>query len=328
MIITKTPLRISLCGGATDLPEFYLKHGGAVVSFAINKYIYISVNPKFDGGIRASYSITENVETAQQLKHDIIAMSLIEYGINSIEVVSISDIPGQGSGLGSSSSFAVGLDVALRKYNGISLNHHPSTFAESAYRTERELCEHPVGKQDHYAAAYGGLRFYLFNKDDTVIVNPIYLRTDKLFHLESNLLLFWTGATRHADRILTDQGNRLREDPAVGNFAIQMKYNAISLFNSLNHNDISEVGEFLHANWMLKKELALGISTKVIDDYYFKAMEAGASGGKLCGAGGSGFLLFYAEKNKHSDIEKALGLRRVMFKIANEGSKVIYEDTP
>jgi D-glycero-alpha-D-manno-heptose-7-phosphate kinase len=308
------------------MSEFYLKHGGAVVSFAINKFITIMVNPKFDGGVRVSYSITENVDEPEQLKHDIVREMLKEYMTRSCEVVSVSDIPGQGSGLGSSSSFAVGLDLAMRRHIGISVNVHPGYFAEHAYKVERFLCQHPVGKQDHYAAAYGGLHYYHFNQDESVTVEPITLSENNRRLMVYNMLLFWVGKTRQADTILLEQAKRLQDSKSAKANAMQMMTDAMALQASINNNDISSIGEYLHDNWMMKKELASGISNPIIDEYYQKAMDAGASGGKLCGAGGSGFLLFYADPHYHQAIEKALGLRRVMFDICDEGSKVIYED--
>jgi D-glycero-alpha-D-manno-heptose-7-phosphate kinase len=307
------------------MPEFYRNHGGAVVSFAINKYIYVMVNKKFSGGIRVSYSITENVGEPDQLKHDIVREALKEFKTNGIEVVSVADITGQGSGLGSSSSFAVGLTLALRRYNDLSLNYHPSTFAETAYHIERDLCGHPVGKQDHYAAAYGGLKFYQFNKDETVTVQPVRMKEDVRDLMQSRMLLFWLGTTRHANRILTEQANGLNNG-STEDIAQQLLGNAIALFEELSKGNIDLVGQYLYYNWHFKKQLALGISNKEIDNYYDMALEAGAIGGKLCGAGGSGFLLFYADNKYHNDIEKALGLRRVPFQICDEGSQVIYED--
>jgi len=327
MIITKTPLRISLVGGGTDIPEFYQRHGGAVISMAIDKYIYVSVNKKFDDGVRVSYSITENVNSVEELKHDIVRETLKLFQVyDGIEIVSVADIPGGGSGLGSSSAFAVGLNYALRRYTGRSVNYHPSTFAESAYSVERELCGHPVGKQDHYAASYGGFRYYQFNKDDTVFVSPIRLTNDKRDELMSKLMLFWIGKTRHANKILAEQARAIKENSAVEANACAMYDCAINLHNDLINNDVSRVGQLLDKNWKLKKQLAMGITTKEIDIYYDMAMEAGAEGGKLCGAGGSGFLLFYAPVEKHKDIEQVLGLRRVPFGINNIGATIVYDE--
>jgi len=326
MIITKTPLRISLVGGGTDLPEFYKQYGGAVVSFAIDKYIYVMLNKKFDGGVRVSYSVTENVNEPEMLKHDLVREALSQFETNGVEVVSVADIPGGGTGLGSSSSFSVGLILALNKYLGNPTNRHPCVLADSAYYLERILCGHPVGKQDHYAAAYGGLNFYQFNKDGTVTTIPIHLNETNFNMLQFNMLLFWVGKTRHADRILKDQARGLKDDPMVYEDAMAMKNLAVGLHSDLQNNNIASVGTFIGLNWQLKKNLALGIAPKEIKIYCDKAMEAGASGIKLCGAGGSGFLLAYAPYEYHNDIEKAVGLRRVPFKICNEGAQVIYDD--
>ena len=331
MIITKTPLRISLVGGGTDLPEFYSQYGGAVVSFAIDKYIYVMLSKKFDGGVRVSYSITENVNEPEMLKHDIVREALtqfktVENKSTNVEVVSIADIPGGGTGLGSSSSFSVGLLLALNKYYGHPTNRHPADLAHNAYRLERELCKHPVGQQDHFAAAYGGFNFFQFNKDGTVVTIPIRLSEPNLGMMQHNMMLFWAGKTRHADKILKDQARGLRDDPFVYENSMAMKNLAIGLNGDLQKDNIASIGTFIGLNWQLKKDLALGIAPKEIRNYYDAAMEAGASGGKLCGAGGSGFLLFYAPHEYHAAIEKAVGLRLVPFKISNEGAQVIYDD--
>jgi len=326
MIITKTPLRVSLVGGSTDMVEFYSRYGGAVVSFAVDKYIYVMLSKKFDGGFRVSYSITENVNEPEMLKHDIVREALIEQKVNGVEVVSIADIPGGGTGLGSSSSFAVGLALALDVYKGIPTNRHPCELAEKAYHLERELCGHPVGKQDHYAAAYGGFNFFYFHNDGMVTVQPIRLSEANFGLMQHNMMLFWVGKTRQADAILEHQAKGLKDDPFVYENAIAMKNLAVGLNDDLQKDNISSLGTFIGLNWQLKKELAMGIAPKEIKILHGKAMEAGASGGKLLGAGGSGFLLFYAPYEYHADIEKAVGLRRVQFKISNEGAQVIYDD--
>ena len=326
MIITRTPLRVSLVGGGTDLPEFFRQFGGAVVSFAIDKYIYVMLNKKFDGGVRVSYSITENVDEPEMLKHDLVREALKTFDIGGVEISSVADIPGGGTGLGSSSSFSVGLTLALWRYVGQSTNRHPCVLADSAYYLERVLCGHPVGKQDHYAAAYGGLKYYQFMKDDTVIVQPIKLSETNLGMLQHNMMLFWVGKTRHADTILKDQAKGLKNNPLVYDNAMAMKNLAVRLNDDLQKDNIASVGTYIGLNWQLKKDLALGVAPKEIKNYYNAAMEAGASGGKLCGAGGSGFLLFYAPYEYHAAIEKAVGLRLVPFKISDEGAQVIYDD--
>jgi D-glycero-alpha-D-manno-heptose-7-phosphate kinase len=314
MIITRTPLRISLVGGGTDMPAFYERHGGACVSMAIDKYIYITFNRKFDTQIRLSYSKTEVVDRASQLKHDI-ARSCLE-GIKGVEIASISDIPSEGSGLGSSSSFTVGLINAIK--------HFPSAkmLAEFAYLIEIR-CGHHCGKQDHYAAAYGGLNHYRFNKDGSTCITPL-LAFEEKDELQERFMLFWTGKTRQASKILKQQALNVAENGIAEYAALDMRDLANDLSTSLQNGDIEGVGKFLHENWQLKKKLAPGITDTWIDDIYDKAMEAGATGGKICGAGGGGFLLLFAEPQYHASIEKTVGLRRIPFKIEEEGSRVIY----
>jgi len=314
MIITRTPLRISLCGGGTDLPQFYERHGGACVSFAISKYVYVTVNQKFDTQIRLSYSKTENVRKASQLKHDIARACL--QGMAGLEITSVSDIPGEGTGLGSSSSFAVGLLNAL--------HHIPGTgnLAEMAYLAELG-CGHGAGKQDFYAAAYGGLHLFQFHKDGSVCAEPLITNGD-ILELQDYFLLFWTGKTRRASKILHQQAINISQDGTAEFAALDMRDLALDLARELRDGNIEAVGPFLNENWALKKKLAPGISDVWIDDVYEKAMEAGATGGKICGAGGGGFLLLFAEPKYHAAIELTVGMRRIFFEIEEEGSKVIY----
>lgn len=315
-----------MVGGGTDLAEFYKQHGGAVVSFAIDKYIYIMLNKHFGGGFRVSYSETENVDNVEDIKHDIVREALKAYDVSDVEIISCADVPGVGTGLGSSSSFAVGLTLAIWTHMRQSANLHPGVFAEKAYYLEHVLCGHPVGKQDHYAAAYGGFNYFQFNRDNTVSTQPVRLgeRNYEMFH--HNMMLFRVGKTRQADTILTQQALRLRDDPLVIENAIAMKNLAVGLNEDLQKDYISSIGTYIGMNWQLKRDLAIGISPKEISILYDKAMEAGASGGKLCGAGGSGYLLFYAPNKYHNAIEKAVGLERTPFNISNEGAKVIYKD--
>jgi len=315
-----------LVGGGTDMTEFYTQFGGAVVSMGIDKYVYVILNKRFEGGVRVSYSITENVAEPEMLKHDIAREALSQFEINGVEVVSVADIPGGGTGLGSSSSFSVGLILALNKYHGYPTNKHPNMLAESAYYLERTLCKHMVGKQDHYAAAYGGFNYFQFNKDGDVITVPIRLSEANYGMLQHNMMLFWVGKTRHADTILKDQAKGLKDNPMVYEDAMAMKNLAYGLHSDLQKDIITSVGTFIGLNWQLKKNLAMGIAPKEIRNYCDKAMEAGASGVKLCGAGGSGFILAYAPYEYHAAIEKAVGLRLVPFKISKEGAQIIYDD--
>lgn len=300
------------------MPEFYVNHGpGAVVSFTIDKYIYVSVNPRFEDGIRVSYSITEDVPTPDLLKHDIVRETLKMTGMtNHVEVTSVADIPGKGSGLGSSSAFAVGLLMAIQPARGHAL-------AEGAYLIERTLCKKPVGKQDHFASAIGGMNLIRFMEWGQVSHSPI---TGIPPHkIEEKCLLLYTGITRKSKDILHSQGVNLATNPDAIASAQRMAMMALDLYNDLqNGND--NIGEFLHKNWELKKKLTGKVSTPDLDLIYRSARAVGAEGGKLCGAGGGGFFLFYADPAKHADIIEATGLRHVPFKIDTEGSKVIYAD--
>ena len=324
MIITKTPLRLSLFGGGTDLPEFYTRRPGAVVSFAINKYIYVSVNEKFDGRTRVSYSKTEDVDEPWKLEHDLARETMGYYGLKGLEITSVSDIPGEGSGLGSSSAFTVGLVTALMHKLRGDIKTHPSYYAQMAYDIERNGCDHSVGKQDHYAAAFGGLHYYQFNPDGSVNAELIHL-TEKLRHfLEGNVMLFWTGRTRKADTILKEQADRLakKETIAYGEFLAGYAQEARNL---LEDGKFDKIGLLMDWAWKYKKELT-NVSDEEIDMIYSRAKLSGALGGKICGAGGGGFLMLIADPVDQSAIENAVGLRRVRFCIEECGSRVIYND--
>lgn len=310
MIITRTPLRISLCGGGTDVPAFYEKTPGAVVSFAINKYVYISVNRKFDGRFRVSYSQTENVNSVEEIQHLIVRNVLENSRVkNGLEIVSMADIPGSGTGLGSSSAFTVGLINAV---DGLFREREYSAgpLAEIAFSIERKSNPN-IGKQDAYASAFGGFNMFGF-KGNNVGRIPLFLPS----YCEDSFLLLYTGITRPSDDLLRAQKNSLEGDGLeIGK---EMAYLAETF-------DINDIGYYLRQNWELKKLLHGGISSQQIDDWYYVGIRNGAEGGKLCGAGGGGFMLFYAPPDAHDRIVKATGLRRVDFKVEYEGSKVIYE---
>lgn len=324
MIITRTPLRISLCGGGTDMPAFYSVHGGAVVSFTIDKYMYVSVNRKFDGRIRLSYSRTENVESPGQLKHDLARTCLQVFDEHGLEITSVADIPGAGSGLGSSSAFTVGLLLALSELQAKSCGWSPKSLAEMAYIVEHWLCGHETGKQDQYAAAYGGFHFYEFCPNGHVRVMPFDLPEDEMAYLGDRLMLFWTGKTRKAAPILTQQSTHLAINQDHIETARIMRGLADQLRNDLCAHRLENIGVTLNSGWMLKKQLADGISNTWIDEIYHRALVAGAQGGKICGAGGGGFLLLWAEPNAQPEVERAVGLRRVPFRFEGNGSSVIY----
>lgn len=313
MIISRTPLRISLVGGATDTPAFYSKHVGCVVNFAINKYIYISVNKKFDGKIRVSYFKTENVESIDDLQHDLVRESLRYFKyVDGVEITSVSDIPGKGSGLGSSSAFTVGLANALNYVLP------PRILAERAFEIEANFCHHEIGKQDVYSSAYGGMNFMVF-RGGNVEVKPLY-HSDEM---QKHFLLLWTGLTRPAGDILKEQAKNFNtgETSAIGIKMADLAYKFHTEY--VAGMSLPRMGGFMQENWELKKKLAL-VSSPQIDEWYALGMKNGAHGGKLCGAGGGGFMFFIAPPEKHNLICQETGLRKVDFRIETRGSEVIY----
>ncbi|ABY36928.1 MAG TPA: GHMP kinase [Chloroflexus aurantiacus] len=324
MIISRTPLRVSFVGGGSDLPAFYRHEPGAVVSTAINKYIYITVNEKFDHQIRASYSITEIVERVDDLKHQLIREALRLVGrMHAIEITSISDIPSQGTGLGSSSTYTVGLLNALYAFIGRFAG--AERLAREACFIEIDRCGSPIGKQDQYIAAYGGFQFIQFNPDETVFVDPIICRADTKQLLQQRLLMMYTGATRSASDVLREQSANTERDETRRQHVRRMVALAHDLRVALHNDDLDAFGEILHEGWMRKRELASGISSSQIDLWYERARAAGAIGGKILGAGGGGFLLLYAPEERHETIKAALPeLRHVPIRFEPQGSKIIY----
>ena len=324
MIISRTPLRISFAGGGSDLPAFYRDEPGAVTSTAIDKYIYITVNRKFDHKIRASYSVTEMVDSVDELKHELIRESLRLVGLGGgIEITSISDIPSQGTGLGSSSSYTVGLLNALHAYKGQHVG--AERLAQEACQIEIDICGKPIGKQDQYIAAYGGLQHIQFNPDGNVFVDPVICLPDRKRELQRRLLLLYTGLTRSTDKILAEQTRNTKNDEDRRQALRSMVKLAQELRDALAANDLGSFGETLHQGWQRKKEMASGISSSRIDEWYERARQHGAVGGKITGAGGGGFLLLYAAPERHEHIVRALPeLRPVSFRFEPQGSKIIY----
>jgi D-glycero-alpha-D-manno-heptose-7-phosphate kinase len=323
MIISRTPLRMSFVGGGSDLPVFYRRHGGAVVSTAVNQFVYITVNPKFDDRIRVSYSKTEEAPTVNRIKHPLVRESLKLLGIaGGVEITSIADIPGKGSGLGSSSAFTVGLLQALHAHAG--RHAGAEQLAREACAIEIERCGEPIGKQDQYAAAFGGLNFIEFNPDDSVRVEPIICRRETLEELQQNILVLYTGITRSASAILKDQQAALATEKRKQTVTRHLVELAHTLRRELQQNRASSFGEIIHEGWRLKKSLARNISSDVIDDWYARARKAGAVGGKLLGAGTGGFLLFYAPPERQAAITAALKLRRMPFCFEPQGSRIIF----
>ena len=323
MIISRTPLRISFLGGGSDLPVFYRRFGGAVVSTTINQFVYITINKKFDEKIRVSYSRTEEARSIERIRHPLVreAMKLLDIQ-GGVEITSIADIPARGTGLGSSSSFTVGLLHVLHAY----AERHASAeqLAREASLIEIERCGEPIGKQDQYAAAFGGLNFIQFHPDDSVTVEPIICKRDTLRQLQDQMLILYTGLTRSASGILRDQHSGLLSQKRKQNVMRRMVELAHQLRGQLQQNRIDGFGELLHEGWCLKKGLAPGISSEKLNHWYAAARKAGAAGGKLLGAGAGGFFMFAAPPERHEAIARAVGLRRVDFRFEPQGSRIIF----
>lgn len=323
MIISRTPLRASFFGGGSDFQDYYKNGYGSVLSTTIDKYIYMTVNKKFDDLIRVSYSKTELVDSVDKVEHNIIREALKIAEIDKgIDIVYMGDVPlgSAGIGLASSSALAVGILNALFAYKG---EHVSAEFlAQKACQIEIEILKNPIGKQDQYAVAYGGFNNYRFNLDGNVFVNPLVCKKETKYQLNKNLLLFYTGITRVSSSILLEQKKKIVDtsryiDKLVNLTEIAQK--------ELIKNNLSIFGELLHEGWLIKKELASGISNAQIDKYYELARRAGALGGKILGAGGGGFLLLYVNEEKQSVVRQALGeLREIPFEFEPQGSKIIY----
>ena len=324
MIISRTPLRISFVGGGSDLAAFYRKYGGAVISTAIDKYVFVNVNKKFDNGIRVAYSKTEEVTSVDQIEHPLVRAAMKHLKIEGgVEITTIADIPSKGTGLGSSSSFTVGLLHALNAYMGRYVSN--AQLGGDSCHIEIELCGEPIGKQDQYAAAYGGFNLIEFKPDDSVIVSPVICDRAKLRELEGNILVFYTGITRSASALLRQQSEGLASDTDKQRAMKRMVELAYLMRDELHRNNIDAFGEILHENWMLKKSIIRGASTTDIDDWYEKARRAGASGGKILGAGAGGFLLIYASRESHESIKSALHmLRPISMGFEPLGSRIIF----
>ncbi len=321
MIISKTPLRISFCGGGTDIGDYYEKYGGAVTSTTIDTYMYIIVNDRFDGDIRLGYSQTEIIDHVDKIKHPLLREGMKASGVTSkVEILSMADIPSKGSGLGGSSSFVVGLLNALHSFKGEfkSVDY----LAKKACELEIGLLNEPIGKQDQYASAFGGLNHIQFNKNESVFVDPIICSKETKKNLFNNLMLFYTGMTSEARTVLQGQKENIGKNIEV---LKKMKDLAVKSRDALLNNSLNDFGELLHDNWELKKGLANNISNETINNYYENARNAGAVGGKLCGSGNGGFLLFYVEPEHQDSVRDGLkNLREEKFSFEPQGTKIIY----
>lgn len=322
MIMSRTPLRITFVGGGTDIPSYYRNNdSGAVVSASINKYIYVAVNKKFDSKIRVSYAVTEIVDTVEEIKHPTVREALKLLDIDGgIEIVSISDIPSRGTGLGSSSTFLVGLLNALHAFKGEHAS--PMQLAEEAVKIERNILQEPGGKQDQYIAAYGGIQFIEFHSDERVSIKPVIMSEDARSELASKLLLLYTGRERSSTDIHRVQANGVTNRLESYH---RMKGLAFEMFDTLSNGDIASVGKLLDLNWEEKRKLANGISDVTIDGWYSTALKNGATGGKMIGAGGGGFLLIFAGQDRHNEIIGSLPeLKPEPFAIEYGGSRIVF----
>lgn len=323
MIVSKTPLRMSYVGGGSDLPAYYREELGAVLSTSIDKYMYICVNQKFDGRIRVSYTRTEDVQTRAQVEHPLVREALDIVGIEGgIEIASMADIPSKGSGLGSSSSYTVGLLNALFAYR----NQFASKerLAQLACDVEIGRCREPIGKQDQYAAAYGGLNLIRFHPDERVSVDPVICAPALMQQLEDSTLVFFTGRTRSASAVLAEQSRAMQTSDRRA-LMRRMVELAFELKQELEGGHLENFGPILDENWRLKAQLSSGISDGQIDNWYASGMANGAVGGKLLGAGNGGFMMFYAPPDRHEQIKSALSdLEPVKFRFDRSGAQIVH----
>jgi D-glycero-alpha-D-manno-heptose-7-phosphate kinase len=360
MIITQTPLRISFVGGGTDFRNFYRNQGGEVISTAIDKYVYAIIKERYDAKIYLNYSRKEIVDSVDEIKHELIREAMRKTGVTQgVEITTLADIPAHGSGLGSSSCVTIGVLNALYAYQGIGKT--AENLAQDACEIEIEVLGKPIGKQDQYIVAYGGLRHIQFQSDESVLVENLPIRDETKRKLNTNTLLFYTGIARHASDILIENlpirdetkrklnTNTLLFYTGIARHAsdilIEQEENTKSNLNILcsmkplvgelkdllinhhnnGHHSLDEFGDLLHQGWQLKQKLASKISNSQLNEIYRTAYESGALGGKLLGAGGGGFFLFYARPEKHDDIRSALNhLQEFPFNLERDGSKIIF----
>ena len=320
MLITQTPLRISLAGGGTDLPAYYQHQPGAVVSSAIDKFVYVILNQRFDEKIYLSYSRKEIVDSVDDIQHDLVRYAMRKAGVSrGVEIAIMADVPSEGSGLGSSSSLTVGLLNAFYAYRGQQVT--PEQLAREACEIEIDLCSKPIGRQDQYIAAYGGLRHMEFHAGDRVKVDDLSCGKARM-ELSQRLMLFYTNVTRKADIILRDQSRKTQEKKVSLN---DIRNLATRVRDAIEKGAYDEVGTVLRENWRLKKDLADGITNPAIDTMVERAVVGGALGCKICGAGGGGFLLTYCPEERKDALRKAMvGYREMPFFLEKSGSKIIF----
>ena len=324
MIIARSPLRISLGGGGTDLPSYYSEFGGFLIAGAIDKYVYVTANRPFQPGINLKYSKIETCAKVEDVTHPIIREVLKEFRLNSpqIEISSIADIPA-GTGLGSSGSFTTAIIKVL--FTHYRRHIDAETLAQLACKIELENLNEPIGKQDQYIAAYGGINEFTFLQDGSVLTQPLKISTETLHNLEDNLLLFFTGVSRSASVILSDQDSKSkRHDDSMLSNLHYIKDLGFRSRDALIQGDTTQFGSLMNEHWEHKKSRSIGISSELIDDIYGRALTSGAVGGKLVGAGGGGFLMFFASDKEHLRAEMSkIGLEEVRFRFDFEGTKVV-----
>jgi D-glycero-alpha-D-manno-heptose-7-phosphate kinase len=324
MIITRSPLRITLGGGGTDLPSYYRRHEGFLISAAIDKYVYVTVMRPFTPGIFLKYSQLEKVKEVDEVRHPIMreAIRMLDFKTPQVEISTLADIPA-GTGLGSSGSFTTALLKALFAHRRRMIL--PDELARLACTIEIDILKEPIGKQDQYIAAYGGITCFEFKKDDTVNAHPLRIGIESLFDLEDNLLLFFTGFSRSASEILKDQDKRSREmDEEMLGSLHYVKELGLRSRDALLNGRTAEFGALMHEHWEHKRRRSKGMSNPRIDEWYELGMRSGALGGKLVGAGGGGFLMFYAEdRSRLRHAMTRAGLEEVRFRFDFEGAKVM-----
>lgn len=321
MIISQTPLRISLSGGGTDFQEYYSQNEGFVVSAAIDKYVFVIIKERFDDLIYVNYTKKEIVSSINEIQHELVREALNKTGLTKgIEITMLADVPSEGSGLGSSSSLTVGLLNAMYAFQGIQVS--AKQLASEACQIEIEVLKKPIGKQDQYITAYGGLRWIRFNKNDSVDTELITVPNNLKRKLGANLLLFYTNITRKSSAILTEQKKNIDNKIEYHN---KIKILAVDVDSKLRSGSVDDVGKILAANWDLKKNLSSNITNNEIDEMYQRAIKGGAMGGKISGAGGGGFLLVYCKRENHDNLrEHMIAYREMPFMLEPHGSKIIF----
>ncbi|MCW7753664.1 GHMP kinase [Desulfobotulus sp. H1] len=324
MIIAQTPLRLSFVGGGSDMKAFYSQRDGAVICTAIDKYVYAIIKERFDEEIYLNYSEKERVSKVDDIRHDLVREAMKLTGVNAgVEITTLADIPSSGSGLGSSSAITVALLHALHTYRNELVT--AEQLAEEACHIEIDRLKKPIGRQDQYAAAYGGLHHFIFQKNDRVLRSPVHLPPALRRRISESMQLFFTGITRSADSILSEQQKNLKEQDKMESLASMVDL-VQPFIDALVKGDVETCGRLLHRNWLLKQSLATGISSADTRSMYDAARNSGAVGGKIAGAGGGGFMFFFTPPGNQPAVrEKLSGFREFPFLLSESGSRIIFD---